>query len=122
MKKVLVIEDEIPYSKLLRDELSLRGYILFWAFDGIEGLTLALEKHPDLILLDLRLPRMDGMTMLKELRKSEWGRKAKVMILTNLDPDESILKDTLETNPIFYIEKSDVTLNELLKKIGEVLM
>ena len=62
---------------------------IFQAKDGEEGLKVANEKHPDLILLDIIMPKMDGLTMMKELREgSEWGKKVAVILLTNLSSDE----------------------------------
>ncbi len=121
MKKILIIEDEISYSHILREEVTLAGDMALMAADGIEGLHAALQQHPDLILLDLRLPRMGGMTMLEELRKDEWGKTAKVIIITNLEFNGERLKEILATSPLFCAAKSDITLKGLLEKIKEVL-
>lgn len=121
MKKILVIEDELAYLKLLRDQLSEQGYEVVEAKDGQEGLEVAKTEKPDLILLDIRMPIMDGMTMLDLLRKDEYGKTAKVIILTNIEPDDKILKDVLTDLPTYYLIKSDTKLDDLLVKVKDVI-
>jgi CheY-like chemotaxis protein len=121
MKKILIIEDELSYLKLLREQLAKNGYEVTEAKDGKKGLAAAKLTHPDLILLDIRMPEMDGMTMLTELRKDEYGQLAKVIILTNLEPDDKILKTVLVDRPTYYLMKSDIQLSELIAKIKELI-
>lgn len=121
MKKILIVEDELSYLKLLHDQLSKNEFEVLEAQDGHEGLAIAELKHPDLILLDIRLPNMNGMTMLDQMRKSNWGKSVKVIILTNLEPDDKILKKVLEDKPDLYLVKSDIQLSELITKIKSVL-
>lgn len=121
MKKILIIDDELSYLKVLNDQLNSNGYNPIQAKDGKEGLAIAKSQHPDLILLDIRMPEMDGMKMLTELRKDEYGKLAKVIILTNLDPDDKILHTVLVDRPTYYLMKSDIQLAELMGKIKEML-
>jgi len=121
MKKILVIEDETAYVRLLQDELRNNGYTVIDASDGKTGLALAKLERPDLILLDIRMPGMDGMELLTNLRKDSYGKTAKVILLTNLEPDDSILKKVLEDQPSYYLVKSDIQLSELLNKIKELV-
>lgn len=127
MKKILVIEDELAYLKLLNDQLSAKEYKVFEAVNGKEGLEMARKEKPDLILLDIKMPVMDGMVMLKLLRKEEirknlpTGRQAKVIMLTNLEPDEEITKGVVSDRPLYYFIKSDMQFSDLLKKIEELL-
>lgn len=124
MKKVLVIEvieDELPYLKLLHEQLTKNGYEVIQANDGQRGLDMAKQQHPDLILLDIRMPVMDGIAMLDLLRKDAYGKSAKVILLTNLEPDDKILQKVLEDQPTYYFVKSDIQLAELLEKIKELL-
>jgi len=121
IKKILIIEDDPSYLKLLNDQLTKNGYEIVNAKDGREGLATALSHHPDLIILDIKMPVMDGIAMLGELRKNEYGKSAKVVILTNLEPNDKILRKVLEDLPMHYLVKSDIQLNELLEKIKEVL-
>lgn len=121
MKKILVVEDELAYLKLLNSQLTEKGYQVIEAMDGKKGLEMAKKENPDLILLDIRLPVMDGMAMLDELRKEEAGKKTKVIMLTNLEPDEKIIKQVVSDQPAYYFVKSDIQFNDLLEKIKELL-
>ncbi len=75
MKKILVVEDELAYLKLLNSQLTERGYQVIEAINGKIGLEQAKSENPDLILLDIRMPVMDGMAMLDLLRKEEVGKR-----------------------------------------------
>ncbi len=121
MKKILIVEDELPYAKLLNAQLTQKGYKVIEAPDGAKGLEKAKIEHPDLILLDIRMPVMDGMAMLDLLRKDKSIRKTKVIMLTNLEPDDKMLTEVLEGLPTYYFIKSDIEFNDLLKKIKELL-
>jgi DNA-binding response OmpR family regulator len=121
MKKILVVEDELAYLKLLNSQLTGNGYRVIEAIDGKKGLEMAKKENPDLILLDIRLPVMDGMAMLNELRKGEIDKKTKVIMLTNLEPDDKILEGVVNDQPAYYFVKSDIQFNDLLEKIKELL-
>lgn len=121
MKKILIVEDELAYSKLLSDQLIEKGYSVLEAVNGKGGLEIAKKENPDLILLDIRMPVMDGMTMLDLLRKEKWGNKMKVIMLTNLEPDDKIIREVVTTEPSYYFVKSDIKLADLLAKIKELL-
>lgn len=121
MKKVLIIEDDPSYLKLLNDQLTQRGYAVFMAKDGKEGLAIAIVQHPDLVLLDIKMPVMNGILMLGELRKDTYGKSAKVIILTNLEPDDKIIEDVLHDQPTYYLIKSDIQLSELIGTIHKLL-
>ncbi|HEX9153311.1 MAG TPA: response regulator [Candidatus Saccharimonadales bacterium] len=116
MKKILIVEDEIAYVKLLRTRLEF-NYKVLDASNGQDGLKIAKKEHPDLILLDIIMPIMDGMAMLKELRKDHWGKDAKVILLTNLEASDKIVAQVTTDLPIYYFVKSDVKLDDLLDKI-----
>lgn len=121
MQKVLVVEDELAYSKLLLDQLTAKGYEVIVAEDGEKGLAMAKKEKPNLIILDIRMPKMDGMTMLNQLRKDELGKKTKVIILTNLEPDDKMIGGVVTDQPLYYFVKSDIQFNNLLEKIKESL-
>lgn len=121
MKKILVVEDELAYLKLLNSQLTEQGYQVFEAVNGKEGLEKAKKENPDLVLLDIRMPVMDGMAMLDLLRREEKGKKIKVIILTNLEPDEKIIEGVVSDQPSYYMVKSDIKFSDLLAKIKELL-
>jgi len=88
--------------------------------DCDDGLRQALQEHPDLIVLDIIMPRMDGITMLPELRKDVWGKTAKVLLLTNLTNKEKEA-DVAELDVLGYLIKSNCSLGSLLEKIQRYL-
>ena len=119
-KKILIVEDEIPLLQLLADQLNRQGLIVFEAKNGVEGLKTALEAKPDLILLDIAMPEMDGIDMLKKLRDDVWGKNARVLILSNFSDSDKIAA-ALGEGGFEYLIKSDWSLERLLIKIKETL-
>lgn len=122
MKKILLVEDEFACIKLLHEKLTENGFMVVDAEDGKKGLEMAIKEKPDLILLDIKLPKMDGMTMLSLLRKEALGKKIKVIILTNLEPDDKIISQIIKTEPAYYCVKSTMKLDELIDKIKEIVI
>jgi CheY-like chemotaxis protein len=120
MKTILIIEDEKSLIRVLSKKLENAGYKVHQAMDGQIGLETALREHPDLILLDVIMPVMDGMTALKQLRKDDWGRDAKVIMLTNLS-DANRVEGALKKGVHDFLVKSDWKLDEVLKKVRETL-
>ena len=120
-KTLLLIEDDTILLNMYQKFLVNHGYDVHTAMDGEEGLRKAFEDHPDLILLDIRMPKMDGMTMLKLLRQDEWGKDARVIILTNLDPIDTILQGVVRDHPTYYLVKANTKMEDVLEKIREVL-
>ena len=122
-KTILIIEDEAALRKILSDLLQKNNFSILEAKDGKEGVEIALEKHPDLILLDLLMPVMNGMDALKKIRKDTWGEKVPVIILTNLNAtDEKLVQDMVTERPLYYLIKSDWNINDVVKKVKEVLV
>lgn len=117
-KIILVIEDEEPLRRVLRDILTVEGYSIVETKDGVEGLEVALREHPDLILLDIVMPKMDGLEMLKKLRTDEWGKMAPVIVLTNLSDNEDVAK-AMESEAFDYFVKTDIKIDEVITKIRE---
>ena len=119
-KIILVIEDESILRNLLVMTLSSEGYTVYDAADGKEGLAHAFEFRPDMILLDIIMPEMNGVDMLKQLRRDTWGSTATVVLLTNLGDNESIEK-AKAYDVQDYMVKSDWSLDELAQHIKERL-
>ena len=122
-KKILVIEDDASLRNVLRDKFILEGFRVLEAKNGEEGLATALSEHPDLILLDIVMPQMDGITMMKELRqKNEWGKNVPIILLTNLSADDEKINQAIVDNvPAYYLVKSNYTISDLVEKIKERL-
>jgi len=120
MKKILIVEDEIPYIKLLHDKLASAGYEIIEAYNGKTGFEMAIRERPDLIILDIKMPVMDGMTMLKKFREDPWGKDANVIILTNLD-DSVNISNALNEKLSRYLIKSDSTLSSVIEEVEMIL-
>lgn len=120
MKKILIVEDESSLRRAIGDKLALEKAIFLEAKNGEEGLRVALEEHPDLILLDIVMPKMDGFVMLENLRHDDWGKTARVVILTNLDNEEYVLK-SFHNEVYDYIVKTNIRMDDLISKIKEKL-
>ena len=120
MKKILIIEDEEVLLSTLVDNFTREGLEVITANDGKEGFEVALKEHPDLILLDILMPIMDGMTMLKMLRGDSWGKDAKVIILTNLGDNESVA-NAVAQGTYDYLIKSNWKIEDVLKRVREKL-
>jgi DNA-binding response OmpR family regulator len=122
---ILIVEDETIISKTYADELRDEGFLVFTASNGKEGLRLALLKKPDLILLDILMPVMDGLTMMDKLRKKNaYGKKVPVVLLSNLSSSEEKIMKTItntKNEPTSYFVKSDWDLDDVVKKIKELL-
>jgi two-component system alkaline phosphatase synthesis response regulator PhoP len=115
-KKVLIVEDEEPLLKALSAGLSNKEFDVITARDGEEGLQKALAEKPNLILLDLFMPKMDGIAVLRKLREDEWGKSVKVIILTNLEEREK-LTAAVENRVYDYMIKTNWNLSDILKKV-----
>jgi len=120
MKKILIIEDESALQKTLGDSLSQEGYQPISALDGEIGLKLAQSKNPDLILLDLILPKMHGFDVLKKIRENPATKETPVIVLTNLESIQELEK-AMELGATTYLVKANYSLEELLAKIKQVL-
>lgn len=114
------IEDDVILQKVLHDKLSFEGFGVLEARNGEDGLAVALRNHPDLILLDILMPKMDGLTMLKKLREDEWGKTARVIILTNYD-DVDKIADALGSDVFEYYVKASTPIEDIIAKVKENL-
>lgn len=120
MKKILLIEDESVLRKTLGDVLTQEGYKIIVAEDGERGLELSKTEKPDLILLDLILPKMNGFEVLESLKKDEFTKDIPVVVLTNLEGSDGISK-VIELGATAYLVKAEYSLEELIGKIKHAL-
>ncbi len=121
-KKILVVEDEPDMRQALVESLQHEGFEVIQAANGGEGLIEAHGGHPDLIVLDILMPKMDGMEMMKKLRQqNEWGRKVPIILLTNLSADDKIMRGIVEDEPSYYLIKSDWKIPDVIEKVREML-
>lgn len=121
MKKIiLIVEDEVDMREAIATALENEGFHVVTASNGQEGVQKANEFEPDLILLDLLMPIMDGHTALKNIRESEWGQTAKVIILTAMD-DVANLGSAYEAGILDYVTKSEISLADLVYKVKQAV-
>lgn len=120
MKKIVVVEDEEILQKALSIELLGAGFEVMSAFDGIAGLSLIQKEIPDLVLLDLTMPKLNGFDVLKELQTKTETKSIPVIILSNLGQVEDKEK-AMSLGATDYFIKSSTDLSLLTQKIGKML-
>ena len=119
-KRILVVEDEDAILQLLTERFTNEGINVLPAKDGKNGLKIALKEIPDLILLDLVLPKMDGMVMLKKLRANNQGKNIPVIILTNLNEVE-LVAEALRNKVYDFLIKANWQVEELVEIVKKRL-
>ncbi len=119
-KKILIVEDDTLLATTLSDYLIDEGYIVYLAEDGLEGYQLTEKYQPDLVVCDINMPKMDGLSMLKKIRSNEWGEKLRIMMLTNYNDEYKVL-EALKNSVFNYLVKSDWELEKVVEKIKEQL-
>jgi DNA-binding response OmpR family regulator len=119
-KKILIIEDEQTLIKALELVLNKENYSIAVAIDGESGLELVKEFKPDLILLDIILPKMNGFEVLKRVKADKKLSKIPVLILSNLG-DESDVTKGITLGAVGYLIKTNYRINEVMDKIRQIL-
>ncbi len=117
---VLIVEDDTDIRELYALAFKTAGLIVLQAKDGTEGVALALQKHPDAILMDIMMPGMGGHAAVNEIRKDPWGKTAKVVYLTNLTDAENVVH-AVERGSEEYIIKANVTPKEVVNQVRMVM-
>lgn len=118
--KIAVVEDDQPIALMYETKLKLAGYEVRVAHDGADGYLLLQQFAPDLVLLDLKMPRMPGDEMLEKVRATDWGAGIRVVVLTNISRDEA--PATLRFLGIErYIVKAHHTPSQVLEIVTEIL-
>ncbi|MBC8464879.1 MAG: response regulator [Parcubacteria group bacterium] len=119
-KKILVVEDEKPLRRAVCDTLIHEGFVALEAKDGQEGVTQAITHKPDLILMDILMPNMDGRAALKEIRANPATEQIPVVMLTNMS-DMSYVAEVTSYPKVDYLVKSDWSITDVLGKIRQML-
>lgn len=117
-QKIALIEDDEILARVLNEELAEAGFDVSLAFDGEAGLELVKSKKPNLVLLDIVMPKKDGFAVLEELKRSPTTKTTPVIILTVLGSDEDIKKG-LELGANDYIVKSQHAVGEIVEKVKQ---
>ena len=120
MSKILIVEDNRVLVKMYKTKLDLEGFEVETAFEGKEGLEKLKDFSPDLILLDLAMPGMDGFEFLTELKKNEKWKKITVVVFSNLG-QESDIKRAKELGAKDYLIKVNLTPRQVVEKIRQYL-
>lgn len=119
-KTILLVDDDTLVRKGLAAGLSASDYKVVEAGDGKEGLKLALEQEPNIVVTDVRMPGMDGLEMIDELRKDKWGKSVPVIIMSNDDTTPTLNK-ALEAGVTIYLAKQNLTPDVLVQEVTEAL-
>jgi DNA-binding response OmpR family regulator len=118
--KIAIIEDDQAISQMYRLKFETEGYQVETASNGKLGLELAESMRPDVILLDLMMPEMNGDEMLAKLRQTDWGKAVKVIILTNMGEQEA--PDSVKhLNVLRFIVKAEMTPRQVAEMVNEEL-
>lgn len=119
-KKILIIEDDSSLQKSLAAYLDSEGFNTELASDGENGVRMVLSRNPDLVVLDIILPKKDGYEVLKNIKENKKTKHIPVIILTNLDNISNVQK-ALDLGATTYLVKADYKLEEITKKIKDTL-
>lgn len=120
MKKILFVEDEAALQEAFGEVLKQAGYKVIMALDGEIGLRLAKTEKPDLILLDLVLPKLHGFEVLKKLKDNKETKDIPVIVLTNLEKVEDV-ETAIELGAKTYLVKTQYNLEEVITKIRKII-
>src|SRR5438270_316180 len=121
MRSVLIIEDDTVLSQMYSDKFTVGEFDVYVAKDGEEGLKMALDHKPDLLLLDLVMPKMDGTALMEKLRSDSWGKNVPIIVLTNLNVDGKVLNEIIKSKPVYCLLKANTTPEEVFEKAKEFL-
>ncbi len=119
-KKILIIEDDRFLRELIARKLSAQGYEILEAVDGEKGLESIKEENPDIVLLDLILPGIDGFEVLSRVGKDEDLAEIPILVLSNLGQKEDVEK-ALNLGAVDYLVKAHFTPEEIIQKISQTI-
>lgn len=118
--KIAIVEDDAAIAQMYRMKFEAEGYSVETAENGVLGLELVKEMRPDMVLLDLMMPEMNGDEMLAQMRESDWGKDINVIILTNMGEQEAPARiKTL--SPLAFIVKADMTPRQVAELVNKHL-
>jgi DNA-binding response OmpR family regulator len=120
ISKIVIVEDEAPLADIYKTRLELLGYTCFVAHDGIEAIATIERERPQLVLLDIMLPKLSGEQILKVMRGTEWGRAIKVLVISNLneaDAPAGIREQGIEG----YAVKANLSNDQLDQMVDQIL-
>lgn len=119
-KKVLIADDDDNLRAILSDKLKISGFDVQDVNNGESCLNTALEWHPDVILLDVMMPKMTGWETLDRLREDTWGKNARIIMLTSLE-DVSMIARAMEKGTFAYLIKTNISLDKIIEQVRDVV-
>ena len=120
MKKILIVEDDQTLREILEKKLKMEEFEVITEADGDSALETVFKEKPDLVLLDIMMPGLNGISVLKQIRRDSWGKNVPIIIMSNLD--YSIHAAEIRPfNPTDYIMKVGSKLEDILEKIRKVV-
>lgn len=120
MTKIAIVEDDLAIAQMYRLKFEAEGFKVQIAENGRLGLALCEEMEPDIVLLDLMMPEMNGDEMLEKMRHTDWGKSIKVIILTNVGEQEAPEK-LKELNISAYIVKAEMTPKQVAELVAATI-
>lgn len=118
--KLLLIEDDITLVKMYQRKFESDGFEVAVAYDGLEGLEKASKEKPDLILLDIMLPKLDGLALFKKMRSQPTTFNTPVILLTNFGQEDAVF-ECFKLGAVDYLVKADVTPQQVVQKVESFL-
>lgn len=119
-QKIVIVEDNTSLAEIYKTRLELLGYTCFIGYNGITGLYFIQKEQPDLVLLDLMIPDIDGGQVLATMRKSDWGKTIKVLVVSNLNETEAP-PNLRELGIEDYVVKADMVEDSLDRLVNGIL-
>ncbi|HNV97198.1 MAG TPA: response regulator [bacterium] len=119
-QKILIVEDDKSILDALKIKLEKSNLLVSTAKNGKIGLDKALKEHPDLVLTDIMMPVMDGLSMIQEIRKDTWGKNAQIIILSVLTEADKV-ENAMRNGVYDFLVKSDWKINDVIAVVKEKL-
>jgi len=120
-KKVLITDDDLAFCEMLTEILTIEGAQVIVCHDGQTGLATALAEHPDIVVFDVMMPGMSGISALEQLRADDWGKNVPALLLTNVNEPGAVASGTENGPPTEYLLKIDWTLDQIAEKVRTIL-
>jgi CheY-like chemotaxis protein len=115
-KSVLIVDDEESLVNVLSRKFTEEGITTYTAFNGREALEVALDKRPDIILLDIMMPEMDGFDVMRKLQQDEWGKDVPIILLTNSSSIETVAQ-AVSSGMSEFMVKTDMRLDDVVERV-----
>ena len=119
-KKILFADDDLLFARTYHRIIERAGFICIEAHDGEEAIKLFLTEKPDLVILDMNMPKKSGLAVLKEVRDTIGGKNLPIIMFTGKDATDSDLPQLAELKPTYYIVKGEENLDKFILKIKEL--